>query len=91
LYPLLTDNQLVRKGERMKIKEFQYYKEKEGMSKNYKVIAIKEDDNYIEGVSLNDLTEEKQNEVMEIVKDFEAKLEPFMAQYRKFKKSLIIY
>jgi hypothetical protein len=73
----------------MKIKEFQYYKEKEKYSKDYKVIAIKEDDNYIEGISLHDLSEEKQKEVIAIVEDFEKKLEPFMAQYRKFKKSLI--
>ena len=74
----------------MKIRNFLYYKEKEKINKSYKVIAIKEDDNYIEGVSLNDLTKEKQDEVLAIVKEFEAKLEPFMANYRKFKKTLIV-
>jgi len=73
----------------MKIREFSYYKEKEKSNKYYKVVAIKEDDNYIEGVALQDLTDDKQKEVIQIVEDFEKKLEPFMAQYRKFKKSMI--
>ncbi len=77
------------KGDRMKIKEFMYYKEKEKVTKAYRVLTIKEDDNYIEGVSMLDLSEDKKEEVIAIYKDFEEKLQPFMAQYRKFKKSLM--
>lgn len=75
----------------MKIKSFTYYKEKEKISKNYRALVIKEDDNYMEGISLNDLPEDKQNEVIKIVADFEEKLLPYMSQYRKFKKSLVTH
>ena len=74
----------------MKIKSFTYYKEKEKTTKAYRVLTIKEENDYIEGVSLLDLSEEKQKEVMDIYKDFEEKLQPFMVQYRRFKKSAIV-
>lgn len=74
----------------MKIKTFTYYKEKEGTSKEYRVLTVKEDDTYIEGVSLLGLTEDQQNEVMDIYLEFEKKLQPFMKEWRKFKKSAVL-
>ena len=74
----------------MKIKSFTYFKEKENITKAYKVLAIKEESAFLEGISLNDLTEEKQKEVIDIYKEFEEKLQPFMKQYRRFNKTSIV-
>ncbi len=73
----------------MKVKSFSYFKEKENVTKDYTLVVIKEDDNYMEGIDIKTLPEEKQKEVKDIFLEFEKKLEPFMTNYRKFKKSAV--
>jgi hypothetical protein len=73
----------------MKIREMVYTK-KDGATKPYKVLVIKEDATHIEGISLGDLSEEGKEKVIAIYKKFEEELEPFMKNYRMFLKSGIV-
>jgi hypothetical protein len=73
----------------MKTRAFRYLKEK-GEIKDYDLLIIKEDDNYMEGVSMKDLSEIEKAKLIEIYKEFEEKLQPYMKNYRRFMKNKVI-
>lgn len=72
----------------MKIKEFTY--EKKDYNKDYSLLVLNEDSNYLKGISLNDLTEEEYVNLLEIQEEYEDRLEPFMKHFKQFKKEKII-
>ncbi len=73
----------------MKINEFTYYKSDKTI-KSYKLLTIKDNESSLEGISLGDLPEEEQKNVIAIYEDFETKLQPYMKNYRRFNKASII-
>jgi len=72
----------------MKIKEFTY--EKKDYNKNYKILVLNEDSNYLKGISLDDLSEEEVEKLEQIQKEYEENLRPFMKSFKQFKKEKII-
>lgn len=73
----------------MNLREFNYQKE-DGSRKVYTVLKVKEDSASIEGLSMRDLTEEDKAKVIAIYEEFEAKLKPYMKNWRKFLKVRMI-
>jgi len=73
----------------MKVQEFTYVKDDDNL-KRYKLLILKEDTLSMEGISLLDLPIESQNRVLQIYKEFEEKLNPFMKNYRKFIKVKVL-
>jgi len=67
----------------MKIKDFQYSR-KDGVEKNYKLLILNEDKEYLKGISLSSLSKEEEKALMKIIEDYEEKLKPFMKHYRQF-------
>ena len=72
----------------MNVKVFQYLKE--NSYKDYEVFVIKNESEYIEGISVSSLSKEDKERIHKIFKEFEEKLKPYMANWRRFKKSLIV-
>lgn len=67
----------------MKIKDFKY-KKKNGEESEYSLLTLREDKEYVAGIDLNKLGEEEKEYVIQIQKDYEEKLKPFMKAYRQF-------
>jgi hypothetical protein len=72
----------------MKEKRFIYTK-KNGERKSYDVMVIADGPDYLAGIDFNKLTEEEAKEVMNIQKEYEEKLKPYMKAYRNFIKENI--
>jgi hypothetical protein len=70
----------------MNLREFAYQKE-DGTRKDYTVLKVKEDATSIEGLSMRDLPEADKAKVIAIYEEFEAKLKPYMKNWRKFLKA----
>lgn len=71
----------------MKVLKFSYKKESE--TKDYELLVLKELVDGWEGLSIKDLPEDKRQELFAIVKEYEEKLNPFIKQYRRFKKDSV--
>jgi len=67
----------------MKIKDFKYTK-KNGEESEYSLLTLREDKEYLAGIDLNKLVEEEKDQVIQIQKDYEERLKPFMKAYRQF-------
>lgn len=72
----------------MKIKEFKYIKKNE--IKYYKLLILNENNTHIAGIDLNKLNEEEQTKIIEIQKEYEEKLKPYMNSYRQYIKENVI-
>jgi hypothetical protein len=72
----------------MKEKRFTYTK-KNGERKSYDVMVIADGPDYLAAIDFNKLTEEEAKEVMNIQKEYEEKLKPYMKAYRNFIKENI--
>lgn len=71
----------------MNVQVFQYLKE--GSLKDYEVFVVKNETENIEGLSVHGMSDEDKQEIHAIFKEFEAKLSPYMKNWRRFKKSSI--
>lgn len=68
----------------MKIKQFKYKKKNSEEVKDYNLLILNENEKYIAGISLGNLTPEQVEELKKIQMDYEAKLQSFMTSYRQF-------
>jgi len=68
----------------MKIKEIKYRKKDGEEIKDYNLLVLKEDKEYIAGIDLNKLNEEETAKIKSIQEEYEEKLKPFMKAYRNF-------
>jgi hypothetical protein len=75
----------------MKIAKFVYEKEEKGqqVTKQYELVVLKETETYLEGISVQDMDPIQREEVIQIVKEFEQKLQPYMNKYRRMLKERI--
>lgn len=73
----------------MVIKKFMYQKDEQ--VKSYSVSVLRESASDLEGLSLDNLSEEEYKEVVAIFKEFETKLNPYVKKaWRKFSTNKII-
>ncbi|MFW6225337.1 MAG: hypothetical protein ACOC3V_00085 [bacterium] len=72
----------------MKLKEFDY--KKEDKVKGYKILVLHEDDKYVKGINVQNLSPEEAEELFTIQSDYEDSLKKFMKNYRQFKKENIL-
>ena len=55
----------------MKFKIFRYTKQKDGETKNYAILALEEDDQYLEGIDISKISKEEVLEMVKIVSEYE--------------------
>lgn len=71
----------------MTIKKFMYLKEGSSDQKEYEILLLNKDEGHENGIALNYLNEEDRSKLIDIVKNYEEQLKPFMKHFRNFKKS----
>lgn len=71
----------------MKQMKFTYLRE--GAFKEYEVLMLKDMGTAIEGLSIKGLPKEEVEKIVEIQRQYEEALAPYMKYYRKFLKNLI--
>lgn len=75
----------------MKFKSFTYKKKKDNETKNYLVLITKEDDTHLGGIDLTKLEEKEIQILVDIQKEYESKMKPFIEKaYRMYIKENIV-
>ena len=75
----------------MKRLRFSYKKKGNGEEKEYDVVVSGSGPDYLNGFDLNKLSEEEQKELIEIQKEYERKIQPYIKiAYRQFLKENVI-
>jgi len=75
----------------MRFKNFTYTKKKDGETKNYLVMILNTDAEHIGGIDLGKLEDKEITEVIEIQKQYEKSLRPFIEKaYRLYLKENIL-
>jgi hypothetical protein len=75
----------------MRFKNFTYKKKKDGETKNYLVLVLHETDTHFEGIDLTKLEEDEIKVLVEIQKEYETQLRPFVQKaYRKYIKENLV-
>jgi hypothetical protein len=72
----------------MKVKDFDY--KKDNHTKNYSVLVLHEDREYVKGISLKNLSKEEYEELITLQSDYERALKKFMSNYKQFRKDNIL-
>lgn len=71
------------------IEEFTY--QKENYIKDYLVLILSEDDNYLKGINLNDLESDDLNELLSLHEKYKSKIKECSKKYfKQFKKDKIL-
>jgi 2-oxo-4-hydroxy-4-carboxy--5-ureidoimidazoline (OHCU) decarboxylase len=66
------------------------YKKKNGEIRNIEVYILKDDDNFIEGIDLNLLSQEEKNKFVSFINNYEKELDFYVKKaYRRFIKDSI--
>ena len=73
----------------MKLRDFIYRKDG-GVTQRYSCMVLNETTDDMSGISMGELTQEEREQVVKAVREFESKIDPFMKNFRKFKKEKVV-